>query len=82
MQPAREGLTFSLSRLLADKMARSSFIPSVHDPATPQQRYDEPARPAWLIQRCPTTTMARLDADGGCFWCVFFSSLTFERIVR
>ncbi|GAA5847586.1 hypothetical protein JCM9279_005312 [Rhodotorula babjevae] len=68
MQPAREGLGFSLSRLLADKMARSSFAPSMHDSVqVEQQRYDEPARPAWLIQRCPATTMARLDADGGCF---------------
>ncbi|GAA5909068.1 hypothetical protein JCM8208_007421 [Rhodotorula glutinis] len=69
MQPAREGLAFSLSRLLADKMARSSFASSLQDSTiqVDQHRYDEPARPAWLVQRCPATTMARLDADGGCF---------------
>lgn len=68
---SHEGLAFSLSRLLADKMALRGFVPGLHDapPAAARASHGEESGPAWLIQRCPATTMARLDGEGGCFWC-------------
>ncbi|TNY22314.1 hypothetical protein DMC30DRAFT_349126 [Rhodotorula diobovata] len=66
---SHEGLAFSLSRLLADKMALRGFVPGLHDapPAAARASHGEKSGPAWLIQRCPAATMARLDGEGGCF---------------
>ncbi|BGP52413.1 hypothetical protein JCM10450v2_008391 [Rhodotorula kratochvilovae] len=71
---AHQGLAFSLSRLLAEKMAMKGFVPGLHDPSAAPAAVRElagarggGAGPAWLIQRCPKATMARLDDEDGCF---------------
>ncbi|GAA6052566.1 hypothetical protein JCM3770_003246 [Rhodotorula araucariae] len=70
---AHQGLAFSLSRLLAEKMAMKGFVPGLHGPPTAADAARGPggtggtAGPAWLIQRCPKATLAQLDEDGGCF---------------
>ncbi|GAA5903378.1 hypothetical protein JCM5296_005631 [Sporobolomyces johnsonii] len=86
-------LTFSLSSLLAEKMAfarpaslsaspsrlrgkLAGLAASWRTPGYAQgARWDdlggggggEVARSAFLVTRCPASTMARLDTDGGCF---------------
>lgn len=85
---SHQGLAFSLSKILAEKMARNARLASSSSSSSSsggssgsgsrasgsgalEQSYGEGAGAgaAWLIQRCPPATMARLDSDGGCFWC-------------
>jgi hypothetical protein len=75
---AHSGLAFSLSKLLAQKMAGGSAAVGLGGKKKKgkgkdvQREVEE--RPAFLVSRCPKETMARLDSEGGCFWCVFPSS--------
>ncbi|GJN94581.1 hypothetical protein Rhopal_007664-T1 [Rhodotorula paludigena] len=82
---SHQGLAFSLSKILAEKMARNARLASTSSSSSSggssgsgsrasgsgalEQSYGEGvgAGAAWLIQRCPPATMARLDSDGGCF---------------
>lgn len=69
---SHSGLAFSLSKLLAQKMAGNRLSPPSLSPKGKKKQsvQAQEERPAFLVSRCPRDTMARLDTEGGCFWCV------------
>ncbi|GAA6030680.1 hypothetical protein JCM8097_006269 [Rhodosporidiobolus ruineniae] len=74
---SHQGLAFSLSKLLAQKMARegSSSFPGLGWSAGTggtgkkgkKKAHEEEERPAFLVSKCPSGTMAQLDTEDGCF---------------
>ncbi|GAA5887070.1 hypothetical protein JCM6882_009437 [Rhodosporidiobolus microsporus] len=67
---SHQGLAFSLSKLLAQKMAtnKGGFVGSNGaERWAGQAKEEDEERTAFIITRCPSSTLARLDAEGGCF---------------
>ncbi|GAA6009826.1 hypothetical protein JCM10207_002123 [Rhodosporidiobolus poonsookiae] len=71
--PSHPGLAFSLSKLLADRMAAAKRLPGAGSAAggggagkgAAGKKKEE--RTAFMVTRCPAATMARLDGEDGCF---------------
>ncbi|GAA5833470.1 hypothetical protein JCM11251_003504 [Rhodosporidiobolus azoricus] len=63
---SHQGLAFSLSKLLAQKMAGGAG--GLKGKSGGKGRLEEEEeRTAFIITRCPSSTLARLDTEGGCF---------------